>query len=144
MLCAITSGILNRLAKLTSQKPFIHSEGVDKIYPNHAYALRKAGLAPHNFPTMVDLWSKQGEKVDIEKEPDVNKKKHKCILLCFLLTLFFYVYHQGDIQAKNNFNLFWLIFRMSHHIFNNFAELLNKYLAEKIGQGILPKYLMAR
>ena len=47
---AIPSGVLNRLAKLTSRKTSIHSEGVDKIYPNHANALRKAGLAPHNFP----------------------------------------------------------------------------------------------
>ena len=55
----IPSGVLNRLAKLTSRKPSILSEGVDKIYPDHANALRKAGLAPPNFLTMGDLWSKQ-------------------------------------------------------------------------------------
>ena len=30
-LCAIPSGVLNRLAKLTSRKPSIRYEGVDKI-----------------------------------------------------------------------------------------------------------------
>ena len=56
---AIPSGVLNRLAKLTSRKPSIHYEGVDKIYPDHANALRKAGLAPTNLTTIGDLWSKQ-------------------------------------------------------------------------------------
>ena len=64
---AIPSGVLNRLAKLTSRKPLIHSEGVDKIYPDHANTLRKAGLVPPNFLTMVDLWRKQDAKVDMEK-----------------------------------------------------------------------------
>ena len=61
---AIPSGVLNRLAKLTSRKPSIHSEDVDKIHPEHANALRKAGLPPTNFPTMGDLWRNQDEKVD--------------------------------------------------------------------------------
>ena len=52
---AIPSGFLNHLAKLTSRKPSIHAEAVDKIFPDHANALRKAGLAPPNFPTMGDL-----------------------------------------------------------------------------------------
>ena len=54
---AIPFGVLNRLAKLTSRKPSIHSEGVYNIYPDHANALRKASLTPPNFPTMGDLWS---------------------------------------------------------------------------------------
>ena len=49
---AIPSGVLKRLARLTSRNPFIHSESVDKIYPNHANALRKAGLKNPDFPTM--------------------------------------------------------------------------------------------
>ena len=64
---AITLGVLNRPDKLTSRKPSIHSEGVDKIYPNHVNALRKAGLVPPNFLTMGDLWRKQDAKVDMEK-----------------------------------------------------------------------------
>ena len=37
---AIPSGVMSRIAKLTSQKPSLHSEGVDKIYPDHVNALR--------------------------------------------------------------------------------------------------------
>ena len=49
--------------------------GGRKIYPDHTNNLCKAVLAPPNFPTMGDLWRKQDERVDIEKEPDVSKKK---------------------------------------------------------------------
>ena len=59
---------MNRLAKLASQKPSLNSEGVDKVYPDHAKALCKAGLAPPNFSTMLDLWKNQDEKLDIENE----------------------------------------------------------------------------
>ena len=70
---AIPSGVLNHLAKLTSINPSIHSEALDKIYHNHANDLRKAGLSPHVFSTMGDLWRNQDEEVDNEKERDVSK-----------------------------------------------------------------------
>ena len=73
----IPLGVPNRLAKLTSRKTSFNSEGVDKIYPDHANTLRKAGLSPPNFPTMGDFWSKQDERSYIEKEPDVRKKKNR-------------------------------------------------------------------
>ena len=63
----IPSGVLNRLANLTSRKTSIHCEVVEKIYPDHTNALRKAGLTPPNFLTMENLWNKQNEKLDIEK-----------------------------------------------------------------------------
>ena len=72
----IPSGVLNRLAKLTSRNPSIHAEVVDKIYPAHANALCKAGLLSPVFPTMGYLWINQDERVDIEKEQDVSKNKN--------------------------------------------------------------------
>ena len=53
---AIPSRVFNRLAKLTSSKQSIQAEAVDTIYPAHANALRKAGLAPPVFPTMGEFW----------------------------------------------------------------------------------------
>ena len=79
---AIPSGVLNRLAILTSRNPSIHAEEVDKIYPNHANALRKAGLAPLVLLTMGDLWRRQDEKVDSEKEQDVSKNKNRNVYFC--------------------------------------------------------------
>ena len=71
---AIPLGVLNRLSKLTLRKPSINSEAVDKIYPGHANALHKAGIAPPNFPITGDLWGNQGDNVDMEKEQDVSKR----------------------------------------------------------------------
>ena len=65
---AIPSGVLNRLAKFTSQKPSFCSEGVEKIYPNNSNALNKAGFAPPIFPIMGELWKDQDENMDIENE----------------------------------------------------------------------------
>ena len=66
-----------KFAKLPSRKPSINSEGFDKIYPYHAKALRRAGLAHPNLPTMGDLWINQDEKLDIEKESYINKNKNR-------------------------------------------------------------------
>ena len=92
---------MNRHAQLTSQKISLYSEGEDKVYPYHTKALHKAGLAPPSLLTMGDLWKMQDDKLDIDngKESDVSLKKHKCLLLCCLITLFFYVYPQDDQQA---------------------------------------------
>ena len=85
---AISSGVLNSLDKLTLRNPSIHAEAVDKIYPAHANALRKAGLAPHVFPTMGDLWRKQDEKVDIEKEQSFSKKNRN-VYFCVAYSHYF-------------------------------------------------------
>ena len=137
--------VLNRLAKLTSRKPSLHSEGVDKVYPDHANALRKAGLAPPNFPTMGDLWRNQDEKVDIEKEQDVRKKKNRNVYFCVSYSRSFSTsIHRVINRLKRSFNLSWMRIRMSYHRFNNLAELLNRDLAKKIGREICSKYLMDR
>ena len=82
--------------------------------------------------------------IEKEKEPDTKRKKQICLLSCFILTVFFYLYTQGDQQAKKYFDISWLRVRMPYHRFNNLAELLNVDLAAKIGQGILSKDLMDR
>ena len=81
-LCAIPSGVFNCLAKLTSRKPSIRAAAVDSIYPAHAKALRKAGLAPSVFPTMGKLWEKQDEKLEKNKERDVSVKKNRNVYFC--------------------------------------------------------------
>ena len=67
-LCAISSGVMNRISILTSQKPSLNSEGLDKVYPDHTNYLHEAGLAPPNFPKTGYLWKIQDEKLDIENE----------------------------------------------------------------------------
>ena len=45
------------------------------LYPDHTNNLLKAGLAPLNFPTLGELWSKQDEILDIEKDQTSQKRK---------------------------------------------------------------------
>ena len=80
----------------------------------------------------------------LKRNQTSEKRKQKCLLLCFLLMLFFYVYPQGDQQGKKSFNLSWLRVRMFYYRFNNLAELLNGDFAAKIGQEIFFKDLMDR
>ena len=86
---AIPSGVLNRLAKLTSRNPSIQTEAVDKIYPAHANALHKAVLASPVFPTMGYLWIKQDEKEEIENEGDVSEKKNRNVYFCVEYSRYF-------------------------------------------------------
>ena len=72
------------------RNPSIHAEAVDNIYPAHANALRKAGLAPPVLPTMGDLWRNQDEKVENEKERDVSKKKNINFHFCIAYSRYFF------------------------------------------------------
>ena len=76
---------------------------------------------------------------------NLKSTKRKTVMSIFhcILTLFFYLYPQGDQQAKNN-NLSWMKVQMYYHRFNNLGGLLNGDLAAKIGQVILSVDLMDR
>ena len=127
---AIPSRVLKRLAKLTSRNPSIHAEAVDKIYPAHVNALRKAGLAPPVFPTMGELWRKQDEKVENEKERDISEKKNINVYFCVSYSRYFSTsIHRVIDRIKKSFNLTWIRVQISYHRFNNLAELLNRDLA---------------
>ena len=85
----ILSRVLNRLEKLTLRNPFFNSEAADKIYPEYANALCKAGLAPPNLPTMGDLWRIQDEKLDNGKERDVGKNKNRNVYFSVAYSRYF-------------------------------------------------------
>ena len=113
---------------------------MDTIYPAHANALRKAGLAPPVFPTMGELWEKQDEKVRENKERDISVKKNRNVYFCVAYSRCFSTeIHRVIDRLKKSFNITWLRVRMSYHRYNNLAELLNGDLAVKIGRGIFSK-----
>ena len=100
----IQSGVMHRLVKLTSQKPYLSDEGVDKVYPHHVNALCEAGLEPPNFPTMGDLWKIQDEKMDNnkEKEPDINRNKNINLYFCVAYSGNFLTYIHRVINRRKN------------------------------------------
>ena len=94
---------------------------------------------------MGDLWRKQDEKVEKEKERDVSVKKNRNFYFCVAYSHYFSTaIHRVIDRLKNLFNLAWLRVWISYHRFNNLAELFNGDLAAKIGQGIFSKDLMDR
>ena len=88
---AIPSGVLNRLDKLTSHKLNFHSESVDSFHPDHSNSLHKAGLAPPIFLKMEELVKGQDGKtnIDMEKEPEINKKKNRNVYFCVAYSRYF-------------------------------------------------------
>ena len=68
-----------------SQKPSFHYEGVDKIYPDRTNSLRKAGLAPPIFPTMVELWKDQDEDMEFMTKNNLTSTKRKTEMSIFAL-----------------------------------------------------------
>ena len=144
-LCVIPSRVLNHHARPTSINPSIHADAVDKLYPDHETAFRTAGLAPPIFPTLGDLWRKQDDKVDSEKEQHFIKKKYINVYFCAAYSRYFSTFiHRVIDRIKKSFNLSWLRVKMSYHKFNNLAELPNRDLAAKIGREIFSKDLMDR
>ena len=111
---AIPSGVLNRLTKLTSRKPSIQAEELDMIYLAHTNTLRKAGLAPPVFPTMVELWEKQDEKVEKNKEQYVSVKKNMNVYFCVAYSRYLSTaIHRVIGRLKKAFNLTWLRVRIT-------------------------------
>ena len=56
----------------------------------------------------------------------------------------FYWKKVSVINRLRESNLSWIRVQISYHRVNNLAEILNRYLAAKIGQGIFSKELMDR
>ena len=75
---------------------------------------------------------------------------HFLVILCNIYMCYFNYRIENNIilhivlPPENLFTLTCLRVQMSHHRFNNLAELLNGDLAAKIGQGIFYKDLMDR
>ena len=104
-LCVIPSRLLKWVSKLTLYKTSFHSERVENVYPKHVNSLLMVSLSPPIFLTMGESWKYQNGKHGYWEWKTIwiqQKEKHKFLFLCCILTLFFYIYPQGDQQAKTH------------------------------------------
>ena len=75
------------IALLTSPTPENKNETMDKLYPDHAHTLKKAKLAPEQYPTLKEVLQKariQSEnclewKVRPGDSPEIIEQKEKAI-----------------------------------------------------------------
>ena len=81
----ILSGVLNRLSKLTSRKTSFGYGGFDKIYPLHANALHKTGLAPHIFQKWESYRTIRSRIWILRKKKNPMSKKRETEMGNFLL-----------------------------------------------------------
>ena len=122
----IPSGLLNRMAKLTQNKPASHSKRVNSVYLDQTNTLHKAGLANSIF----QQWGNYGNismktwTVTRKTNPLLTKEKQTSLSLHRVLMLLLWV-HLQDEQQKNPFNTSRIILILYYHIFNNLEKFLN-------------------
>jgi hypothetical protein len=68
---SIPTGAMKRLASLTTRTVKSELTMMDKLYPAHAKALKKANLAPDIFPTLGEILDNQ------QIDPTVDNPKEK-------------------------------------------------------------------
>ena len=72
--------MIRRLTIITSLTPENENLRIDELYPTHAEALARAGLAPSEYPTLWDFYDKiQQQQTENEgtEEPESTAKQAK-------------------------------------------------------------------
>ena len=137
---AIPNGVFKRLSKLTSKTASNLNSKLDKLYPDHAKALRTANLAPSSFPTMKEII----EETECENEKKNAKEKKKRsnsrqVYFCIGQNKVWggkHAIHAKIKTLRNKYNLKWLRTSMSYHKFSNLREQLQADLGAKLMKGI--------
>ena len=70
-----------RLVSLTSRESSLKNKTIDKIYPKHALALKKAKLMNSKFPTFKTLWENYASPfttpTNITEDPATNNSPQR-------------------------------------------------------------------
>ena len=136
---AIPQGVLGRLAKLTTPTQESKNRRLDKLYPEHAKALRRAGLAPRRFPRLND----ELMRLDATPQSGASGRKlqnrRRCTYFCVGYST---IWQDEPISAvikrlKKKYGLRWLRFSMSYHRFPNVRELFRSDVERELNTGLL-------
>ena len=137
---AILNGVFKRLSKLTSKTKSNLNLKLDKLYPDHAKALRTANLAPSSFPTMKEIIEKT--ECENEKKNAREKKKRSTSRQAYFCIGQSKVWsgkhaiHAKIKKLRDKYNLKWLRTSMSYHKFSNLREQFQGVLGAKLLKGI--------
>ena len=87
---AIPSGVMGRLAKLTSRTEENEAVRMDILYPEHAKTLSLSNLAPTPYPTLRELHIRDGEGEEREarrkKKEEGDMRRHRQTFFCGTVT----------------------------------------------------------
>ena len=84
-LCTISSGVINRLEKLTLCTPGFHSNRVDLVHPDNSNDFSEVGLAPSTFLKMGEWCKYQYEKWIMTRKMTPLPTKRKTEMSIFVL-----------------------------------------------------------
>eukprot|EP00957_Ditylum_brightwellii_P021624 1630735-Ditylum_brightwellii.AAC.1 len=70
---SIATGVYTRLSRLTSYSDSTAEKSIDKLYPDHAVALKAADLVRDEFPKLREIWKDLANNAATEEK----KKKRK-------------------------------------------------------------------
>jgi hypothetical protein len=104
---AIPTGVMKRLASLTTRTEKSELTTMDKLYPEHAKALKKSNLAPDIFPTLGKILDNQ------QMDPTVNNAKEKKDMRTVRFCLGMSKWWNNPVHAilkelRNKHELMWL------------------------------------
>ena len=148
---AIPFGSFKQLAKLTSINERIMNQKIDESHPDHAKALKIAGLAPGEFPSVKETLTNDIDKLKKKSKEDKKKKNGRNIHFC-IGTCDAWIWRNtwNDIvpihvilkRLRDKCDLKWLRISMSYHGFLNVGEMFQGDLNTELMDDITSKDFM--
>jgi GIY-YIG catalytic domain len=140
---AIPTGVCGRLAKLTTIDEMNGDKPLEEIYPQHFKALRNANLLSNKSPTLKEMTSKLGQKLNLNStssKTDKERNRRRSTFFCIGVSKAWLVpVHQVIKDIKKKYNLGWLRISMSYHRFTNLRELFQGDLSRKLTKDVISK-----
>jgi len=148
---AVPTAIIKRLAQLTSLTTTNKNQTIDKLYPDHADALKIAGLNPKKYPTLIEAqeeirkaerakatrivnpYDSQEEKDRKNEAAKVRKKsKDRTIWFCTAFSKFWDKPISRKISSLiKKYNLTWLRVTVSYLKYSNINQMFQSDLKRK-------------
>ena len=148
---AVPNTIIKRLAQLTSLTTTNKNQTIDKLYPDHADALKTAGLNPKRYPTLivaqeeirkaeranatrtVNPYDSQEEKDKKNGAARLKKRlKERTVWFCTAYSKFWDKPISRKIHSLiKKYNLTWLRVTVSYHKYPNLNQMFQSDLKRK-------------
>jgi hypothetical protein len=143
---AIPTGVMKRLASLTTRTEESELTRMDELYPAHAQALKKANLAPDTFPTLGEILDNQQMDPAVSNAKErKNNQDTRTVRFCLGMRKWWNnPVHAILKELRNKHELTWLRVTMSYHKFSNLREIFQGDLNRKLMDGIISRDFIDR
>ena len=147
---SVPHGVIRRLSLLTSKLPENENLTIEKLYPDHAEALNKAGLLASNFsfPTLKDSLMKIEKSVQKKKAISDDPKKaardkkragdqaRRTWFVIGFSNVWDVPVGRRITELCKRFNMTWLRVRVSYRVFPNIGQKFNGDVNNKVMRNV--------